>query len=86
MLYKKKTLPLCIRTHSHYFTSEMGNNGDQSLLTEIARGGRVLSSNGLMEWGRIFTTGLTMELYYNGVAHFRDFGGQKIQIGMDFKM
>ena len=26
-----------------------------------------------------------MELYYNGVAHFRDFGGQKIQIGRDLK-
>ena len=37
-------------------------------------------------WGRTFTTGLTIiglhfyQRYQNGVAHFQDFGSQKIQV------
>ena len=40
-------------------------------------------------WGRTFTTGLTIiglhfyQRYQNGVAHFQDFGGQKIQVCRD---
>ena len=40
-------------------------------------------------WGRTFTTGLTIiglhfyKSYQNGVAHFQDFGGQKIQVCRD---
>ena len=56
----------------------------------------VLPSNRLMEcaagWGRIFTTGLTImglhfyKSYQNGVAHFQDFGGQKIQVSRHLKI
>ena len=34
-------------------------------------------------WGHIFTAGLTI---MNGIAHFRDLGDQKIQVGRDLKM
>ena len=42
--------------------------------------------------GRIFTTGLTFmglhfyKSYWNGVEHFQDFGGQKIQVCRDLKI
>ena len=41
---------------------------------------------------RIFTTGLTIKglhfykSYYNGIAHFEDFGGQKNKVCRDFKI
>ena len=40
-------------------------------------------------WGRTFTTGLTIiglhfyKSYQNGVAHFQDFWGQKLQVCRD---
>ena len=43
-------------------------------------------------WGRIFTTGLTImglhfyKSYQSGVAHFQDFGGQKIKVYRDLKI